>query len=103
MPAAERLLQQMDIAVALRPRSGFVRAMKANAFALNGRFEDAVRCMDVATEIEPRNAVVWFLRALPRSRPDGEGGRGVREGPRSIRTSREEEAPRRAQAKAKKE
>ena len=58
-----RTLHHMTIAVALRPKSGFVRATYANALALNGRYEEAMRSMDAATEIEPRNAIVWFFRA----------------------------------------
>jgi predicted Zn-dependent protease len=53
----------MQVAVALRPRSGFVRAMQANALAVNGSFEEAIHCMDVATELEPKNALVWLFRA----------------------------------------
>jgi Tfp pilus assembly protein PilF len=37
--------------------------MQANALALNGRYLDAIHSMDVATELEPRNAVVWLFRA----------------------------------------
>jgi tetratricopeptide (TPR) repeat protein len=62
-PTLEKLLHHMEIAVALRPKSGFVRAMQANALALNQRYEEAVRCMDAATELEPRNALVWLFRA----------------------------------------
>jgi tetratricopeptide (TPR) repeat protein len=59
----ERLLHHMDVAVALRPKSGFVRAMQANALALNHRYEAAVICMNEATSLEPRNALVWMFRA----------------------------------------
>ncbi len=62
-PAAEKLLHHMSVAVALRPRSGFVRAMLANAFATNQRYDEAQRTMDEATDLEPENALVWFLRA----------------------------------------
>jgi predicted Zn-dependent protease len=37
--------------------------MKANALALNTRYEEAGRCMDEATSLEPRNALVWMFRA----------------------------------------
>ena len=62
-PTLEKLLHHMDVAVALRPKSGFVRAMQANALALNHRYEEAVQCMDAATELEPKNALVWIFRA----------------------------------------
>jgi tetratricopeptide (TPR) repeat protein len=58
-----KLLHHMQVAVALRPRSGFVRAMQANALAVNGSVEEAIHCMDVATELEPKNALVWLFRA----------------------------------------
>ncbi|MFN0241440.1 MAG: protein kinase domain-containing protein [Planctomycetota bacterium] len=58
-----KLLHHMQVAVALRPRSGFVRAMLANAFAVNTRYVEAMHCMDDATELEPDNALVWLFRA----------------------------------------
>ncbi len=62
-PILDDLLHHLDVAVALRPKSGFVRAMLANALALDGRYAEAIHCMDRATEIEPANAVVWLFRA----------------------------------------
>ncbi len=57
------LVHQMEIAVALRPRSGFVRAMFANALAVSGDIDNAVRTMDMATELDPKNALVWLYKA----------------------------------------
>jgi tetratricopeptide (TPR) repeat protein len=57
------IVRHMEIAVALRPRSGFVRAMLATALAIDQRYVEAVRCMDAATALEPDNALVWLFRA----------------------------------------
>jgi len=58
-----KTLDQMKIAVALRPRSGFVRSMLAAALALNERYRESAECMDAATALEPKNPVVWLLKA----------------------------------------
>jgi hypothetical protein len=57
------LLHHMQVCVALRPRSGFVRAIQASALALNQRFPESVRSIEDATRLEPDNAFVWFLTA----------------------------------------
>jgi predicted Zn-dependent protease len=58
-----KTLHHLEVAVALRPRSGFVRAMLATALAINERYEDSVTCMDAATALEPDNPLVWLLKA----------------------------------------
>ena len=60
---AGRAVHHMQVATALRPRSGFVRAMLATALALEQRYDEAVATIDAATELEPENAMVWTLRA----------------------------------------
>jgi serine/threonine-protein kinase len=61
--AAGNLLHHLQVAVALRPKSAFVRAMEAMALAINRRYEEAVRCMDAATGLEPNNALIWLFKA----------------------------------------
>ncbi|MBL8859241.1 MAG: protein kinase [Planctomycetes bacterium] len=61
--AAANLLHHIRVAVALRPKSGFVRAMLASALALNARFEEAVAAIDAATDLEPDNALIWLFKA----------------------------------------
>jgi len=46
-----------------RPRSGFARAMLANALALNGNYPESMRGIEESTELEPDNAVVWMFKA----------------------------------------
>jgi tetratricopeptide (TPR) repeat protein len=57
------LLHHIQVAVALRPRSAFVRAMEAMALAINRRYEEAVDCMDAAVALEPDNALIWLFKA----------------------------------------
>jgi tetratricopeptide (TPR) repeat protein len=61
---ASKLVHHMEVAVALRPRSGFVRAMLANAYAMSGRYPESGRCIEEATELEPDNALVWLFKGL---------------------------------------
>ena len=57
------LRHHMEVAVALRPRSGFARASLANAMALGGDHRAAVRLIEEATQLEPTNAMVWMHKA----------------------------------------
>jgi tetratricopeptide (TPR) repeat protein len=61
--AARNLLHHIQVTVALRPKSAFVRAMEAMALAINGRYEEAMHCMDAATALEPNNALIWLFKA----------------------------------------
>ena len=57
------IVHHMQVAEALRPRSGFVRAVLASGYALNQQYAEAGRSIDAAIALEPDNAQVWFLRA----------------------------------------
>ena len=57
------IAHHIGVAVALRPRSGFVRAMLATALALQKRYREGAEQMDIATQLEPASALVWLLRA----------------------------------------
>lgn len=61
--AGQSLLHHISVAVALRPRSAFVRAMLAMAQAATARYEQAAKTMDEATTLEPSNALVWLFKA----------------------------------------
>jgi predicted Zn-dependent protease len=60
---AAEIVHHMEVAVALRPRSGFVRAMLANAMAISERYPESARLIEEATELEPDNALVWLIKA----------------------------------------
>jgi tetratricopeptide (TPR) repeat protein len=69
LDAANKAVEHFRVAMALRPRSGLTRAALAAALAmraqLTGAFEEflpAWRLMESATEVEPDNGLVWFLR-----------------------------------------
>ncbi len=61
--AQHNLLHHIQVAVALRPKSGFVRAMQASALAMNQRYVEATQCIDAATALEPKNALIWLFKA----------------------------------------
>jgi tetratricopeptide (TPR) repeat protein len=70
LPAAQTAVEHFRAAVALRPRSGLARAALAGSLALRAflagdyaGFAPAWAIMATATEVEPNNALVWFLRA----------------------------------------
>jgi serine/threonine-protein kinase len=58
-----KILHHMQVAVTLRPRSGFMRAMLASALAMKGDYPESMRYIEEATELEPKNAVVWLFKA----------------------------------------
>jgi len=60
---AAKVVHHMQVAAALRPRSGFVRAMLANAWAMSGSYLESGRCIEEATDLEPDNALVWLFKA----------------------------------------
>lgn len=60
---AANVVHHMQVAVALRPRSGFVRAMLANALAMSGDYREGARVLEEATDLEPENALVWLFKA----------------------------------------
>jgi tetratricopeptide (TPR) repeat protein len=59
----DEVVHHMQIAVTLRPRSGFVRAALAGALAMKGDYVESVRYIEEATELEPNNALVWLMKA----------------------------------------
>jgi hypothetical protein len=83
---AEQAVEHLQAAVALRPRSGLARGALASAQAVlavitgdQSAFAQIVALMQSATDVDPDNEIVWFLRAeflrrapqgrKPRSRP----------------------------------
>jgi len=60
---APALVHHLQVCVALRPRSGFVRAMLANAQAMAGEYTVSLATLDEACALEPDNALVWLFRA----------------------------------------
>ncbi len=56
-------LEHLQVAVALRPRSGLARGLLAAALAVSGRSLEAVEAIEASTELEPDSALVWFSKA----------------------------------------
>jgi tetratricopeptide (TPR) repeat protein len=79
---AEQAVEHLQAAVALRPRSGLARGALASAQAVlavitrdQGAFAQIVSLMQSATDVDPDNEIVWFLRAeFLRRAPQGRKG-----------------------------
>jgi hypothetical protein len=60
--AVARVVHHAGVCAALRPGSGFVRMMLASAQAISGAYEESLVNIEASTQLEPDNAIVWYMK-----------------------------------------